>query len=251
LNAKTLKPAADEMEAVAKLGSRAKLANLVPIPSAGELALGSGEVANHVQPLCIMMEDLKREASRLAPRTWPFLYALTTQPASVTGYKLVSSGSTFTTKQIWHMHLSSDDYPQRILRAAAHPSNEHVHSIGRILGDRNVMYKYINPNLLAVRTEGVSAMEGHSIISMYLVDTVGGQIIHSVVHRKAVEPTSLVVSENWVLYSVYNQRSLRNEFTVMELFEPKQTTDNLVPSPWEIMLNSPLDYIGIYLIGND
>ncbi|VDL64442.1 unnamed protein product [Hymenolepis diminuta] len=176
----------------------------------------------------------------LIPEHGLFLYALTTQPASVSGYKLVSSGSTFTTKQIWHMHLSSDDYPQRILRAAAYPSNEHVHSIGRILGDRNVMYKYINPNLLAVMTEGVSALEGHSVISKYLVDTVGGQIIHSVVHRKAVEPTSLVVSENWVLYSVYNQRSLRNEFTVMELFEPKQTTDNLVPSPWEIMINSLL-----------
>ncbi|VDL65234.1 unnamed protein product [Hymenolepis diminuta] len=59
LNAKTLKPAADEMEAVVKLGSRAKLATLVPIPSAGELALGSGEIVTHVRPLCFMMEDLK------------------------------------------------------------------------------------------------------------------------------------------------------------------------------------------------
>ncbi|VDL64631.1 unnamed protein product [Hymenolepis diminuta] len=108
------------------------------------------------------------------------------------------------------MHLSSDDYHQRILRAAAHPSNEHVHSIGRILGDRNVMYKYINPNLLAVMTEGVSAMEGHSIISIYLVDTVAGRIIHSVVHRKAVKPTCVVVSENWFLEkSLYFSDGLR------------------------------------------
>lgn len=59
----------------------------------------------------------------LLPEHGLFLYALNTQPAGVTGYKLVSSGSTFATKQIWHMHLSSDDYPQRILRAAAHPPN--------------------------------------------------------------------------------------------------------------------------------
>ncbi|VDL58951.1 unnamed protein product, partial [Hymenolepis diminuta] len=47
----------------------------------------------------------------------------------------------------------------------------------------------------------------------------------------------LITSHFHFQYTVYNQRSLRNEFTVMELFEPKQTTDNLVPSPWEIMLN--------------
>lgn len=51
---------------------------------------------------------------------------------------------------------------------------------------------------------------------------------------------SLITFHFHFQYSVYNQRSLRNEFTVMELFEPKQTTDNLVPSPWEIMISSLL-----------
>ncbi|VDO00169.1 unnamed protein product [Rodentolepis nana] len=256
LNAMTLKPAVDEKEAVVKLGSRVKIAALVPSSPVAELAFGTGdgEAANHVQALCVMMEDLKVQfmppalanvkPQDLLPENGLFLYTLTSRPAGVTGYKVVASGSGITTKQIWHMHLSSDDCPQRILRAAAHPSNEHVHSIGRILGDRNVMYKYINPNLLAVMTEGVSAVKGLPTISLYLIDTVVGQIIHSVVHRKAAEPTSLVVSENWVLYSVYNQRSLRTEFTVMELFEPKQTTDNLVPSPWEIMISSLLPSTG-------
>ena len=31
---------------------------------------------------------------------------------------------------------------------------EHVHSQGRVLGDRSVLYKYLNPNLVAVVTEG-------------------------------------------------------------------------------------------------
>lgn len=79
---------------------------------------------------------------------------------------------------------------------------EHVYSIGRVLGDRNVLYKYVNPNLLAVMTGGVSkARGGLPLISLYLIDTVAGQIIHSVVHQRASEPTSLVVSENWVLVS--------------------------------------------------
>lgn len=32
--------------------------------------------------------------------------------------------------------------------------SEHVHSQGRVLGDRSVLYKYINPNLAVVVGEG-------------------------------------------------------------------------------------------------
>lgn len=59
----------------------------------------------------------------LLPKNGLFLYTLSNQPAGVTGYKLVGLESGVTAKQIWHMHLSSDDCPQRILRAAAHLSN--------------------------------------------------------------------------------------------------------------------------------
>ena len=31
---------------------------------------------------------------------------------------------------------------------------EHVHSQGRVLGDRSVLYKYLNPNIIMVTTEG-------------------------------------------------------------------------------------------------
>ena len=31
---------------------------------------------------------------------------------------------------------------------------EHVHSQGRVLGDRSVLYKYLNPNMVVVVTEG-------------------------------------------------------------------------------------------------
>ena len=34
---------------------------------------------------------------------------------------------------------------------------EHVHSQGRVLGDRSVLYKYLNPNLVAIVTEGEDA----------------------------------------------------------------------------------------------
>lgn len=71
-----------------------------------------------------------------------------------------------------------------------------------MLGDRNVLYKYVNPNLLAVMTGGVSKTEGgQPVVYLYLIDTVAGLVVHSVMHRRAGEPTSLVMSENWILVS--------------------------------------------------
>ncbi|VDN38305.1 unnamed protein product [Dibothriocephalus latus] len=69
------------------------------------------------------------------------------------------------------------------------------------MGDRNVLYKYVNSNLLAVMTLGESALEKVDIVSLYLIDVVVGKVIHSAVHRRCNHPVSLLVSENWVLVS--------------------------------------------------
>ncbi len=38
-----------------------------------------------------------------------------------------------------------------------------MHSAGIVLGDRSVLYKYANPNLIAVVTEGVDYQKGRKI----------------------------------------------------------------------------------------
>jgi hypothetical protein len=38
-----------------------------------------------------------------------------------------------------------------------------VHSAGIVLGDRSVLYKYANPNLIAVVTEGFDYQKGRKI----------------------------------------------------------------------------------------
>lgn len=49
---------------------------------------------------------------------------------------------------------------------------EHVHSQGKVLGDRRVLYRYLNPNLISVGTESIS--DGKPSISIYLIDVVTG-----------------------------------------------------------------------------
>ena len=51
---------------------------------------------------------------------------------------------------------------------------EHVHSQGKVLDDRRVLYKYMNPNLIAVGTE--VAPDTKPGISIYLMDAVTGSL---------------------------------------------------------------------------
>lgn len=55
---------------------------------------------------------------------------------------------------IWTLSLGGIDNEQKITQIAAKNSVERVHSQGRVLADRSVLYKYVNPNLIAVTTEG-------------------------------------------------------------------------------------------------
>ncbi|VDP85667.1 unnamed protein product [Echinostoma caproni] len=79
--------------------------------------------------------------------------------------------------------------------------SEHIHSVGRVLGDRSVLYKYLNPNLIAVVTAGGDVSAQTNSIAVYLIDVVAGRILYSASHRRCSEPVSLVHSENWIVVS--------------------------------------------------
>ena len=107
--------------------------------------------------------------------------------------------------------------------------NEQVHSLGRVLGDRNVLYKYLNPNLAAVstiRSETITSADGQQsssgLVDMYLIDAVTGRIIYSSSHKKARGPVHIVHSENSVIYSFYNEKSRRTEISAIDLYEGLQ-----------------------------
>ncbi|XP_067826240.1 ER membrane protein complex subunit 1 isoform X2 [Heptranchias perlo] len=121
------------------------------------------------------------------------------------------------TEQIWDVVIPTD--AQRVVIVKGKRSNEHVHSQGRVMGDRSVLYKYLNPNLLAVVTESIDTHHERTFICVYLIDGVTGRIIHESVQRKARGPVYVVHSENWLVYQYWNTKSRRNEMTVLELYE--------------------------------
>lgn len=152
-----------------------------------------------------------------------FFYLVDANQGRLSGYRLRTDLST---ELIWEVMIPAE--VQRIVSVKGKRHNEHVHSQGRVMGDRSVLYKYLNPNLLALVTESTDQHLERSFVGILLIDGVTGRIIHEAVQRKARGPVHIVHSENWVVYEYWSTKSRRNEFSVIELYEGTELYNSTV-----------------------
>ncbi|KAL8751505.1 MAG: hypothetical protein Q9184_006048, partial [Pyrenodesmia sp. 2 TL-2023] len=91
---------------------------------------------------------------------------------------------------------------ERIANIAARPSHDPVASIGKALGDRNVLYKFLSPNLLVIGTVNAAT----SSASFYVLDSASGRVQHTITHPAVdvTKPINCIVSENWFAYAVFS-----------------------------------------------
>ena len=117
------------------------------------------------------------------------------------------------------------------------PRHDPVASIGKALGDRNVLYKYLNPNLLLVTTTSNKT----STATFYIIDAISGAVLYSVNHPgiDLSQPIVATMSENWFTYSLYaettavtqdttqidNQKLTGHQLVVFELYESPHLND--------------------------
>lgn len=87
---------------------------------------------------------------------------------------------------------------ERILSVLSRPAEDPVAQIGIVLGDRRVLYKYLNPNLALV----ISAYDAADTISATVLDAVSGNILHEAKHTgvDTSRPVVAALSENWLVY---------------------------------------------------
>lgn len=152
-----------------------------------------------------------------------FFHLVDAAQGRLCGYRLRTDLST---ELIWEVVIPTE--VQKIVSMKGKRPNEHVHSQGRVMGDRSVLYKYLNPNLLALVTESTDLHQERSFVGILLIDGVTGRIIHEAVQRKARGPVHIVHSENWVVYEYWSTKSRRNEFSVLELFEGMELYNSTV-----------------------
>lgn len=113
-----------------------------------------------------------------------------------------------------------------------HPKDVSV-SIGRVLGDRSVLYKYLNPHLLAV-----TAVDLVGSAAIFLLDDVSGRVLYSAYHTDEIIDVSagvkVVVGENWVVYSYWSDLVARGEkLVVLDLYE-----SDIANERWSKTVNS-------------
>lgn len=81
--------------------------------------------------------------------------------ANIMGYSFAKSSedSGPVALPVWNFRLPQELSRITDIYTVFKRPHEHVHSQGRVLGDRNVLYKYLNPNLVAVVCESIDMTE--------------------------------------------------------------------------------------------
>lgn len=115
---------------------------------------------------------------------------------SLRGERLEAYKSDKPSTQLWHF---SPPEGERVVNLVPRPVNDPVASIGKVLGDRRVLYKYLDPNLALL----VTANDAKRTASFHVLDTISGAILHSNAHSGVDlnSPISSTLSESWFAYS--------------------------------------------------
>ena len=170
----------------------------------------------HVQPRSAEMAELVAAAADSI-----FFYRI--EARAVRGYNLGpprrgEGPGAFAILEVWTARFHGSG---GVVGHAAPAPEDPTFSQARVLGDRSVMYKYVNPNTLFLAT----ADERHGIpwLLVQLLDTVTGRALYAVEHPEAKGPVRAVFCENWVVYQYWSTRTGRTQVSVLELYDDVAT----------------------------
>jgi len=156
----------------------------------------------------VAMEHLKEEMPRL--------FVMTEREGMLTGNMVNINGDQISLTPVWNMVTPGDS----IVSVRSRKPDEVVHSAGRVLADRSVLFKYMNPNLALLMTEGQDT-QSKTMITVQMMDLVTGKVFFSSTHKKVTGPFHAVHSENWAVYTYYNEKARRTEVVSLEMYEGK------------------------------
>jgi hypothetical protein len=106
--------------------------------------------------------------------------------------------------------------------AIAGSTQERLHHAAIILGDRNIIPKYSNVNLLAVATiaQTSSGPSPSSVLNVHLIDAVTGSVIYHTYHADCgSNNTKIHQVENSIIYTYWNAKTQLHEATVIDLYD--------------------------------
>jgi ER membrane protein complex subunit 1, C-terminal/PQQ-like domain len=123
-------------------------------------------------------------------------------------------------RQVWRVELPAGE------RVAAHSvasdAEARVDRPTRTFGNGSIATKYANANLLVLATlgeSGSSKKHAESVLNVYLLDGVSGQLLKKYTHRGGAGPLSIAQCEHWVAYQYWHAASHRFELASVALYD--------------------------------
>ncbi|CAG8567158.1 11512_t:CDS:10, partial [Dentiscutata heterogama] len=179
--------------------------------------------------IALLDEDLKASSLKAFQKFAASFYFTLSEGIggkSLNGYNVVVDkiSQPFSINRLWKFSFPEGN---TIVAIGHKPNHEKVASLGRVLGDRSVLYKYLNPNIVAVATLSPS-----SSLDFYLIDIIKGSILYHAAHEN-VSPShsvQIIQVENTIVYHFWSEGMEKGyNVVVCDLYEsekPDERFDN-------------------------
>jgi len=148
----------------------------------------------------------------------------------------LTAGAPATAARAWALAL-----PQPLLAVAARDPAEPSHSSVKVLGDRSIKYRYLNPNTLVV-VSGLAPGQPEprddlTAAHIMLVDAVTGRVLHSQSAPGARGPATALLSENTAVVQLWDSSSARFTVTSLEAYDATPRPPFSVSALLDTLLN--------------
>jgi hypothetical protein len=137
----------------------------------------------------------------LAPSVHLALRAGTTSQRQILGHQVTLNhelSKFYVAYPTWTISLP----PKEEIRAIIPNTRGPIASIGKVLGDRSTLYKYLNPHLTLVLTSSPSSRT----CGIYILDMVKGSVVYhaSVPAAGGACDVQATLTENWLVYHYFD-----------------------------------------------
>eukprot|EP01132_Coremiostelium_polycephalum_P006178 gene6178-7692_t len=154
-----------------------------------------------------------------------YFYLVNKTSNVITGHTVQSMADgkhgSFMSVPLWNINFGS--IGQRILTIGSSNPDEIIQSPAVILGNRNLMPKHLNRNIISVAT-----IDSKSTLYIHIIDSVSGELIKTLQHPHTSSQVSIVHVENSIVYSFFDLTLHKQLISSIDIFEKdikwKETT---------------------------
>lgn len=147
----------------------------------------------------------------------------------VIGYTVIPGAPSAEGTDIVAEHLWSFSMRSRLLEAVPVTQSAQTGHHVKVHGDRSISFRYLSPNMALLVSQAHTDVTSPGL-SIAILDTVSGHLLHSQFHPFASGPTAATFYDNVAMVHFLDMRTWRWQVTAMELYDMSTSG----PSTWQM-----------------